>query len=70
MELTEIRDPNGKVLGYYMPIVPSEVMAMYEKAQSLFDMEQAKQAAATEHGRGRPLAEIMQALRANEAKVN
>ena len=64
----EIRDPAGKVLGHYTPLLALEVAAMHEKASALFDLEEAKRALADEHGQGRPLTEILQSLRAREQR--
>lgn len=71
VEPVEIRDPNGKVLGHYTPVMTPEVAALYEKAKALFgpeELEEAERAAAAERGQGRPLSEILQDLQAMEKR--
>lgn len=65
VELTEIRDPSGKVLDHYTPVVSPAEAALVEKARTLFDLEEAKQTAAAER-HGAPLHEVMRRLRSQE----
>lgn len=71
VEPVEIRDPDGKLLGHYSPVVAPEVAALYEKAQALFgpeELAETKRTAATERGQGHTLAEVMEYLRSLERK--
>jgi hypothetical protein len=62
----EIRDPSGKVLGHYTPLLSPEEAEAYEKAAAMFDWEEIERIAATEHGQGIPLAEFWRRLEAGE----
>jgi hypothetical protein len=66
VEPVEIRDPDGKVLGHYTPVLSREQEEFYARAAELFDVEEAERIAATEHGQGRPLREILERLEAGE----
>jgi len=53
-ENTEIRDPNGVVIGVFMPVKDAELA----RAKALFDWNEIKRIAATERT-GRSLADIL-----------
>ena len=65
MEPVEIRDANGNVLGHFTPVVPPEVQALYDKADALFDLEEAKRDAAAKQP-GFSLQEVMRFIRSLE----
>jgi len=64
-EAIEIRTPEGRVLGRYIPEISPEAHAFYRRTEKLFDWEEAKRTMQTEQG-GRSLAEIMQRWQALE----
>ena len=65
VEPVEIRDPDGKVLGHYAPILSRKQEALYARAAELFDLEEMERIAATEHS-GCTFAEEMEHLRSLE----
>src|SRR5262249_45060569 len=67
VEPVEIRDPNGRVMGQYTPFVSAELAALYEKAKTLFDLEEAERVAATER-EGATIDEVMRRLQSLEPK--
>ena len=60
----QLRRPMGGP-GIYLEI-PPEVLAQYEKAKSLFDIEEARRRLETEGGQGVPLAEVWRRIHAGE----
>jgi hypothetical protein len=61
-------DPDGKCTGGSTPALAAEEVARYEKLKDLFDLEEAKRILATERDQGRPLADILHDLRAQESR--
>ena len=67
-EVTEIRDPNGNLMGMYTPrgkndAAINQVLIVFEDGGSvLFDMKRARETLAREQGRARPFREIIQEL--------
>ena len=68
VEPVEIRDPDGKVLGHYTPVVSPEQRERYEKARQLFDPEEIKRRKAAEHGQGKTTAEVLEYLKSLETQ--
>jgi hypothetical protein len=62
LELLEIRDAKGNLLGTYTPYVSEEVRAAYERARNLFDLDEIQARRETE-GEGRPLAEVWKSIK-------
>jgi hypothetical protein len=58
----EIRDPDGKVLGHYTPVVSPELAAMYEKAKAMIDIKEIERRLREDRGQGVSLAEIWKKL--------
>jgi hypothetical protein len=50
VEPVEIRDPAGKLLGRYTPVLTPEEEAAYARAAELFDLEELDRIAATDKG--------------------
>ena len=50
-ERTEVRDSNGKLVGYFMPFSQDEA-EKYERAKKLFDPEERRRRKETERGTG------------------
>lgn len=59
MEPVEVRDASGRVLGHYTPVLSPEQKALQEKANALFDMEEAKRDAVEGRGLGVSPDEVM-----------
>jgi hypothetical protein len=68
-EPVEIRDPSGKVLGYYTPVVTPEDAEWYAKVKGLFDLEEAERIALAEWDQGRSLAECWEEIRSLEKQA-
>ena len=64
-EKAEIRDLEGKLIGFFTPLAAHEA-EVYERAKALFDPVEMERIVATEHGKGRPLADIWADLKARE----
>jgi hypothetical protein len=65
-EETEIRDPSGKVLGYFKPLRYSEQKDAGGQEASLFDLDEAERTLAAEREEGRSLAEVWARIRSLE----
>jgi hypothetical protein len=63
---TEIRDPSGRIMGYYTPVHSPEEAEVYAKVAGLFDLEEARRVLQTQRDQGRTLEEIMRDLRSSE----
>lgn len=59
-EPTEIRDPQGRVLGFF---TPSEALSEAE-IRAMFDIEKASDTLAREQGKGSSLTEIWERIKA------
>jgi hypothetical protein len=66
LDPVEIRDVTGKLLGHYTPCVSPEERALYEKVAASLDLAEIKRRSEMEHGKGKPLAEIIRRLEAGE----
>ncbi len=66
LETVELRDVNGKVLGHFTPLVSAEELALYEKAEKLFDPLEVERRLKAQAGKGVSLEEIMRRLRSRE----
>ena len=66
LETVELRDASGKVLGHFTPLVSVEELALYKKAETLFDPAEVERRLKEQSGKGVSLAEIMQRLRSQE----
>jgi len=62
LEPLEIREPNGRVLGHYTPVVPSDLLEAYARAEKLFDPVETQRLSEREAGPGRPLRDILREL--------
>ena len=61
-DATELRDPQGKVIGLFTPLAKAEEEHR-ERIKALFDMEEVERAMA-HGGEGRPLKDILRDLEA------
>lgn len=64
-ETTRILDANGEVLGYFTPRLQAEA-ELDERAKTLFDPVEMERRAATEHGQGATIEEVMRRLQSLE----
>lgn len=64
-ESVEIRDPSGKVLGHYTPILAPDDEELYARAAKLFDLGEMERVAVTEQ-HGYTIEEVMAHLRSLE----
>ena len=62
VDAVEVRDERGQVLGHFIPYLTPEARDFYDHPEKYFDLEECERIAATEHGQGRPLAEILRDL--------
>lgn len=67
VEPVEIRDPGGKVLGHYTPVLSEEDDELYRQAAALFDPEEMERIAATET-QGYTFDQVMEHLRSLDKK--
>jgi hypothetical protein len=65
-EPLEIREPSGKVLGIYTPLLTPEEAALYEQAKQLFASDDMDDAAEEPDERACTLEELLRRLRAGE----
>jgi hypothetical protein len=66
VEPVEIRDPSGKVLGWFTPVFANEQEA-HERAAKYFDLVEAERAVA-EESQGSSLTEVWDRIRACESQ--
>jgi hypothetical protein len=67
-EAAEIRDPSGKVLGLFTPVLAGDETEAYARAETLFDADEMERLAQTEQG-GYSIDEVMEHLRSLEKRA-
>jgi hypothetical protein len=67
MEPVEIHDPNGKVLGQYVPVFADE-NEKSERAAQYFDLAEAERTLTSDKNEGSSLAEVWERIRAGEVQ--
>ncbi len=63
IEPIEIRSPEGKVMGRYVPVIDAETAALYQQAHTLFDLKECERGASLGQS-GSSLDEVMSHIRA------
>lgn len=63
LEPVEVRDENGKVLGVFQPCVTPELLAAYEKAKRLIDLDKVR-AVTADDDKGSSLEDVWKRIKA------
>ena len=66
-EKTEVRDAAGNILGYFTPR-EVEIERLRQQAATKFDPEELRRRSREEKGQGRPLAEVLRRIEAQEPR--
>ncbi len=69
LEPVDVRDESGRLLGRFIPHVPPEVTAKYEKFLQSIDLEEIERLAKEEKGLGIPLSEVWKRIHAMEKQA-
>jgi hypothetical protein len=67
VEPVEIRDPGGKLLGRYVPVLTPEEKEAYAKVRAMIDPAEVRRRILAEHGKGKPLEEVLEYLQSLES---
>jgi len=66
VDAVEVRDENGRVVGHFLPYLTPETRAVYEHPEKYFNLDEVERIKRQERGRGRPLAEFWESMKAAE----